>query len=179
MVLISLTLGLCLHPCLWAEEPDFSSAQGLQSPPELCRRTAGLQLSHSPVLPGHGLCDRDPHLKNDFLAWSQPCLITMNLPDDLDSWLSLAAISGSVLPCSPCLGTVGLSPGWQDGCPAGWTLCSAPTFPSLREQPALTVHCYNCLLKELEKLRFSSCSSWQRDVAYGCWDHGLSQSLKY
>lgn len=32
--------------------------------------------------------DPDPDLRVYFLAWSQACLITTNLPDNLDSWLS-------------------------------------------------------------------------------------------
>lgn len=33
-----------------------------------------------------------PDLQIDFLVWPWPCLIAMYLPEDLDSWLNLAAI---------------------------------------------------------------------------------------
>lgn len=47
-----------------------------------------------PFLP-MGSVDQDPDMKAAFMAWPQTCLITRNFLDDMHSWLSLDAISGS------------------------------------------------------------------------------------
>lgn len=39
----------------------------------------------------------------DFLAWPQTCLITMDLPDLLDSWLNLMTTARAARLCSSCV----------------------------------------------------------------------------
>lgn len=52
---------------------------------------AGLQFSYSPDL---ATSPANPDLHTDSLSWPQPCLIIVNLPDDLDSWGILAPSPG-------------------------------------------------------------------------------------
>lgn len=57
----------------------FKLSAGRQVLPELCWSSAGLQVSYSLVL-GYGALGPDLNLLTVFLAWYQPCPITMDLP---------------------------------------------------------------------------------------------------
>lgn len=78
-------------------------------------------------------CNSDPDL-TDLVSWPHICPITMNLPDDLDSWLNLAVTPGPTL--LPLLGYCRTGPGCQGPCPAGMLLHLTPhplgsSWPSL------------------------------------------------
>lgn len=90
-----------------------------------------------------GVTDSDPGLTH-LVAWPQICPVTMNLPDDLDSWLNLAFTPEYAL-LSLCSCTVGQDPDCQGPHSVGVSLHSNPhplgsSCPSL-----LTDTLYRCL----------------------------------
>lgn len=88
------------HTLPSGHEPHFSQ---LQSLPELCWKRAGLWLHHSC---GSSYSGPGPYAA--FLVWLHPCVITMNLPSDLD-------------PClNPAVPWPALLPGWGGGTCPGW-----------------------------------------------------------
>lgn len=93
------------------------------------------------------------------LTWPWPCLTTVMLLYDLDSWLRLATMSGSVL-----LGYCGIGPDWQGPCPAGPGLHSALGSPSLREQSRSC-----CFLTRTDTLVYLAAEFCARELTWVLW----------